>query len=411
MKQSDPVWHGGRFQRTGGTTVIELIAVMAIFSILLVMLGITLETAMGKFRQGAEVTGHQVGVEAARSILEADLVSVFSQRPATVPRLPDRVTERQREFFENRVFLPFEVTRKNGTGVSIPVSIQNAAPHFATLVFPTRKGLPGENTTSLSPAIVAYYVAYARHSPLAGNVGAGMKLFRHFRRAGDHTGDAYAAGYLLSCSLKMNDAWDERKEGESRPLPELNPATIRQGNFENAAQPFLFSNRIANLKDLAPVQATHPWPVNALRERLTKVPPQFHPPRGSPAEWANPDSDVHDSVFPDEPVCDHVLRFVVTPYRRVIEENGRAKLMGAEEINRYLGLQGGDEWPVLVLPDFIEVTISTVSETVAKSLTQYEDWMIDWENEDSTTWSTIRKRIEQEKQTFQFRVSLPRRST
>ena len=101
----------------------------------------------------------------------------------------------------------------------------------------------------------------------------------------------------------------------------------------------------------------------------------------------------------------------MTPYRRVIEENGRAKLMGAEEINRYLGLQGGDEWPVLVLPDFIEVTISTVSETVAKSLTQYEDWMIDWENEDSTTWSTIRKRIEQEKQTFQFRVSLPRRST
>lgn len=410
MKQSDQVRHGRRSRLTGGTTVLELMAVMAIFSVLLVMLGVALETAMGRFRKGAEVTGHQTGVEATRSILEADLASVFSQRPAKLPRLPDRVTARQREFFEDKVFLPFEINRKTGTGVSIPVSIQNAAPHFATLVFTTRQGLPGENLTSSSPAIVAYYVAYVRHSPLAGNIGAGMKLFRHFRRAGDHTGDAYAAGYLLSCSLKMNDAWDEQKKGKSRPFSEPNPATIRQGVFENAAQPFLFSARITNLKDLTPLRATQPWPVNPLRERLTEAPPQFHPLRGSSDEWANPESDVHDSVFPDEPVCDHVIRFTLTPYRRVVEEDGSAKLMRAAEINQYLGLKGGDEWPVLVLPDFIEVTIITVGETVAKSLTEYEDWMIDWKNENSATWSSIRKRIEREQRTFQFRVSLPRRS-
>jgi prepilin-type N-terminal cleavage/methylation domain-containing protein len=400
-----------RLRKARGTTLIELLAAMAILSVLMVVLGVTLEAAMGRFREGASATGNQVGVEAARSILDADLASVFSNRPAKLPRLLEVTTLAQREFFEDRLFLPFEINRKSGEGVAIPVSIQNAAPGFDSLVFPTLRGLPGESVPSSSPAIVAYYVAYARHSPLAGDGGAGMKLFRHFRRAGNHTGDAYAAGYLLHCSQKMNDAWDELKKGDARPLFGTNPATIRQGYFENADQPFLFSSRVANLKTLAPVSATHPWPVNPIRERLTEAPADFHPARGSAEEWGDPESGIHDSVFPDEPVCDHVVRFELAPYRRVVGEGGKAELMGAVEINRYLGLNGGEEWPVLVVPDFIEVTIVTVSDKAAKSLMDYNDWVIDWENENSATWSNNRRIIERERKTFQFRVSLPRRAT
>jgi hypothetical protein len=61
------------------------------------------------------------------------------------------------------------------------------------------------------PAVVGYYVAYARHSPLAGDDGAGMKLFRHYRPGGHPTGEGYADGLLLHATRSINDDGDKTR--------------------------------------------------------------------------------------------------------------------------------------------------------------------------------------------------------
>jgi len=396
--------------RIKGTTLVELLASMAILSVLLVVLGSTLEVALGRFRSGVERTENHGGAQLSANWIERDLSSHATSRPANLPRLPVGVTSAQREFFEQKLLLPFELNRVSGTGIPEARSFQNAAPEFASLAFVNRQtvdgGLPGEGGLS----IVGYYVAYARNSPLSGDDGAGMKLFRHFRRGGSHYGDGYAGGLLRYCSLEINDAWDEASSGAARPVGSVNPAAVRGGRFENADLPFLLSRRFSSIESTTPVAATQPWPVYPIVERLISPPPTLQPDRGTEEAWENPSSAVHDSVFPDELICDHVVRFELTPFLRVETAGRNPELMDAGALNRHLGLAGGKEWPVLAAPDLIELVITTVSEKAALTLRRYEDWLIDWENEDSGSWSPQRQLIEREMQTFRFRLQLPPRS-
>ncbi len=396
--------------RVSGTSLIELLSSMAILSVLLVVLGSTLEVALGRFRSGAERIENHGGAQLAANWIERDIASHASSRPANLPRLPPGVLPAQREYFEGKLLLPFEVNRTLGRGMSEARSFQNAAPEFASLAFVTRIAgggeLPGEGGLS----IAGYYVAYARNSPLSGDEDAGMKLFRHCRRGGTHFGDGYAAGLIRYCSLEINDAWDEGTAGEARPFGTANPAAIRGGRFENEDLPFLLSMRISGRGMTTPVPATQPWPVYPFVDRLGSPPPTLQPDRGTEGAWSNPASAVHDSVFPDELICDRVVRFELTPFLRVVAAGGDPELFDAEALNRHLGLAGGKEWPVLVAPDVIELVIATVSEKAALTLRHYEDWIIDWGNENTTSWSTQRQRIERETETFRFRIQLPSRS-
>jgi hypothetical protein len=92
---------------------------------------------------------------------------------------------------------------------------------------------------------------------------------------------------------------------------------------------------------------------------------------------------VHDSVFPDEAICDHLVRFELKPFRRIKLPSGGSSLMGASALNQHLGLSGSDEWPALVAPDLIEVVITVVDEVTARRLYRYEDWIIDWDRVES----------------------------
>lgn len=395
--------------RVGGTTLVELLASMAILSVLLVVLGSTLEVALDRFRSGAERTESHGGARIAANWMERDLASHATSRPANLSRLPAGVTFAQREFFERTLLLPFEINRTDGTGMPEPRSFQNAAPGFDSLAFVTRLTTGGDLPDETGLSIVGYYVAYARNSPLSGEAGAGMKLFRHFRRGGTHFGDGYANGLLRFCSLQINDAWDEGRSGGARPVGSENPAAIRSGRFENADLPFLFSRRLPGLETPTPVIPTQPWPVYPVIERLTSPPPTFQPDRGTEESWSDPASAVHDSVFPDELICDHVVRFDLIPYRRVKMAGGASELLDAEAMNRHLGLDGEKEWPVLVAPDVIELVIATVNEKVAITLARHDDWLIDWENKNPGSWSPQRQLIEREMETHRFRIQLPAR--
>ena len=236
-----------------------------------------------------------------------------------------------------------------------------------------------------------------------------MKLFRHFRRGGTQTGDNYAGGLIAYCSDQINDAWDERGPGSARPAGLGNPAALRRGRFENADLPFLLSRRFADRSAISPLAATSPWPADPVREWLVAPPPDYEPARGSAAQWGDPASPVHNSVFPDEAVCDHVIKFELRPRCRVTLADGRTELMEAAALNRHLGLAGGEEWPALVAPDSLEMTLGTISEKAALTLTTAEDWIIDLSPTDPGSRSPQRRFIDRELQLHRLHLSLPPR--
>jgi hypothetical protein len=119
---------------------------------------------------------------------------------------------------------------------------------------------------------------------------------------------------------------------------------------------------------------------------------------------------VHDSVFPDEAICDHLVRFELKPFRRVSLPSGGSSLMDASALNQHLGLSGGDEWPALVAPDLIEVVITVVDEVTARRLSRYEDWIIDWDRVESPAATTADRALLATSRTTRQRIALPART-
>ncbi len=397
----------------GGASLVELLASMAILSVLVLVLGTMLDSAMGRFRSGADRTQERGGARVAAHWIERDLASHVASRPAALPRLPEGVSEAQREFFEGRLFLPFEIARRSGTGAPAQRSFANAAPEFGSLAFVSRVsgqggGRSDGDAAAGAPALVGYYVAYARHSPLSDDPGAGMKLFRHYRPGGHERGLGYADSMLRQVSREINDA-PPPPDVVGAALPPANAAAVRRGRFANGELPFLLS-RGCPPEGGAPFPAPPAWPARPVRERLVSRPPSFHPTRGSASDWADPASPVHDSVFPDEAICDHVVRFELRPWRLVELPDGTSELMDAAALNRHLGLGGGDEWPVLVAPDYIDLVVAVVPETLARRLARYEDWIVDWRGAGAAGGGPNQQRIAQECRVHRFRLALPPRS-
>lgn len=382
--------------------MIELLSAMAILAVLVLVLATMLGAAFDRFRESAEAVEQRGDARVALGWIERDLAGHVASRHASLPLLPDDVSAHQREVFEGRLFLPFEVNRLSGSGKA---SFPNAATGFGTLAFATRIGTSGDEPRETPPAVVGYYVAYARHSPLAGDDGSGMKLFRHYRPGGHPTGEGYADGLLLHATRSINDDGDD-----TRALGTPNGAVVRQGRFENAGFPFLFATREDPDATNGPRAAVPPWPARPVIERLGSPPPTYQPERGTNEEWKNPASPVHDSVFPDETICDHVVRFELKPFRRVILSSGGSTLMDAAMLNQHLGLSGGDEWPALVVPDLIEVVITVVDEGTARRLVRYEDWIIDWDRVGSPAATSADRALLATSRTTRQRIALPART-
>ncbi len=407
MKVATPFRHAAPTVSRRAATLVELLAAMAVLSVFVLVLGRMLESALERFRDATEARERGSGIRTAVGWIERDLACHLSSRAAALPRLPETASQAQREFFEGRLLLPFEVDRVSGIGGMAKRSFANAAPEFSSLAFVARVPNPRQGPESPAPSIVGYYVAYARRSPLAGAPGAGMKLFRHFRPGGHPDAEGYADGLVLHASLAINDA-----RSDAAPTPPIdvpNAAAVRLGRFENGDVPFLLARR-TDSGAVGSRAAVQPWPSLPSKEHLAVPPPSFSPPRGSAADWEDPASSVHDSLFPDEAVCEHVVRFELSPLRRVDFPDGSAVLMGAAELNRHLGLSGGDEWPALVAPDCIDLVIAVVSEKDALRLERYEDWIFDWKEGAIDALPPERRRIARSSRVRTFRLSLPPRS-
>lgn len=385
-----------------GTTLIELLFAMAILSVLILVLATMLGVAFDRFREGAETVEQRGDARVALGWIENDFAGHVGSRRAPLPSLPDDVSPKQRDVFEGRLFLPFEVNRLSGSGAP---SFPNAAPGFATLAFATRVGAGNDKTRETPPGVVGYYVAYARHSPLAGDDGAGMKLFRHYRRGGHPTGEGYADGLLLHATRAINDDGDH-----SRALGTPNQAAVRQGRFANAGFPFLLAAREDPDTTAGSRAAVPPWPVRPVIERLASPPPTYQPWRGTEEDWTDPASPVHDSVFPDEVIVDHVVRFELKAFRRVSLASGGSALMDAPALNQYLDLSGREEWPALVAPDLIEAVITIVDETTARRLARFEDWGINWDRVESSSATPADRTFLAGCRTFRQRIALPART-
>ncbi len=397
-----------------GTSLVELLAAMGVLSILIYALSAMLSVALASFRNGTDGSESSSGVRLILECMERDLSAHCSVRTVGTARLPPRSSPVQREFFENRFFLPFEVNRREGTGSLNKRSFANAAPEFSSLAFAREAG---GNTTSAagSTALVGYYVAYAKNDPIHPQSAAGMKLFRHFRPGGHPSAEGYADGILRFVSGQINDGWAENSMKEGLPLDGINPAAVRNGHFGNGEFPFLFSRRLVPVEDARKSKTdrvrsiVHPWPNGAISERLIAPPPDFHPSHGSTQNWSDLANPIHETVFPDDVVCERVVRFELTPYRRVELPNGRTRLISARELNRNVVGSQGDEWPALIAPDVIDLVIGTISEEIAASLTRYEDWIVDWAKADAGGLNPTEERIVRNCREKRMRLTLPKR--
>ncbi|MEM1443990.1 MAG: hypothetical protein AAGF67_16700, partial [Verrucomicrobiota bacterium] len=292
--------------------------------------------------------------------------------------------------------------------------LPNAAPEFARLCFvtdlreqiiidPDKTADTGRFT---SASIVGYYVAFTRNSPLQGDSVASMKLFRHVRPSSSFSGGRYAEGFLLHNHFEINDTPDP-----GRTLSQENPAAIPRGSFINGDLPTLIGFR-SNPSDPSSAQEGSPaWPVLPLTEYLAAAPADLNPFRGTDTAWQTAGSSVHNTIFPDEPVGTNVVRFELSAEKRIETSPGVFTTMSAAEINTHLGLGSGDEWPCLVVPDTVKITIATVTEGTARTLTRYEDWIVDWKKTDPAHWPPHRQRIEKGLQTFEIRVRIGRGTT
>ncbi|MDF1823340.1 MAG: hypothetical protein P1U68_01790 [Verrucomicrobiales bacterium] len=396
-----------------GATLIELITAMSILLVILLMLSTALDASLGQFRQSTDRTAKRTSARAALQWLERDLETVLLPRPARLSPLPDSATTAQREFFESRLFYPTEINRSQHSGDK--QSLPNASDKFDRLCFVSQ--IPGtpqldpalnSNTRRADPApsIVGYYVAYTRNSPLKGDTLASMKLFRHFRPGSSVSGQRYANEFLSYCATEINS-----RSELGQPLSAPNSAAVRKGLFSNTELPSLLGMRLPNDPSASPEESDAAWPVFPLTNYLTEPPPALNPNRGNLNDWENPDHSVHHTVFPDESLCRNVVRFEVRPERRVETSPGVFETLEASEINTHLGLSNGDEWPCLVVPDYLYITVGVINEATARTLTRYEDWLVDWKITDPSDWSETRTKIERSLQTFQLKVKLRRAAT
>ncbi|MEC5125271.1 type II secretion system protein [Verrucomicrobiales bacterium BCK34] len=414
-----------RFNR--GTTMLELLISMAIVSIIFLLLSTALEASLSQFRKTADRSENVVANQTSLDWIRKDLESVMVERSGNVAPLPASTTEEQKAFFGGKLFYPVEINRTSGQEMPEPRSFQNGDPRFDSAAFIARIPIDSQfnivydlgrrgiaNTTVVDSAVswesmarvslIGYYVSYTRDSPLLGAGRGAMRLHRHYRPIEGIQKQAYGGGLVFYVSDKINDTYDETGGGKSRPAGAMNPAAVRRGVFDNSELPFLCARFRYSSEEPKGVFAVQPWPANPFPELLSSPPPNYFPKPGLPEEWLDLSNGIHETVFPDEPIAHNVVRFEIKPYRRVLRKNGTYETMDAAALNQYLSLTPGDEWPCLVTPSFLDVTIGVINEQVARLLLTPDQWIVDWKNTDPTTWSDERRAIERGLTTHRLRV-------
>lgn len=334
------------WKANGGATLLETLVASGLLAVVFSLLAASVQWVGGQYVQGTSMIQVRRDLHASREWLAGDLRSAVRPRPSTGLSFPESAPEEWRSTFEGRDLFPFEVGRigeGNGEG---SLSRPFVVPEFGSLTFLSWFRVAGEGHSR--PCLVSYYVAWNGDGSDDLPTGRGMSLFRHVRNGGDHEADASRSRpYIDHAMHTLHSAVREWRDGRAR--GEI---------FANQAVPLWFDRYATG-------------PVGGSLE-------QGWFPRPAVAVVAGPSST--DPGLPlDEPLCHRVVRFEITPlaWREVGTERF---LEGAEQINERLRLSHPrEEWPCLVVPDVVEVTLAVVDERVAARLVRRDDWLVDWE--------------------------------
>lgn len=403
-----------------GFSLMELLPAMVIFSIVLVGLAYALEASLSMINHRTSTNSSDVDLRTVVDTLRRDLQGVVVDR-SLHHTFGDGVNDQLRGFVDSRKFIPFEVSRTEGTGIS--KSFLNGEDTFSSLLFaavvssarythPIREQKRMSNSIAStgvqqSPdaigevCLVGYYVAYTPDSSQA-NASKSMKLYRHFRSGG-----------IASVEPSMPDVL-QYGEGHSNGIlayvaDVFNPAssrTVFSGlSFENQGLPFLLAGRYPGPDNwpVSPPKPTQPWPKYSIAEELSDPPPGMSPPAFTRESWLDPKAAVHNYVFGDEEIARFVVEFQCTPYKKVETSPGKIELLTTEKLNRHLGLVNKD-WPVLVKPDFIDITLGVVGVDAAVQMTQPEDWSLPASKSGTSELSPLERIKKQQLRRYSIRV-------
>ncbi|MEM7603631.1 MAG: hypothetical protein AAF357_19740 [Verrucomicrobiota bacterium] len=397
----------GLFQGVTGTTLIELLSSMAILTVLLSVLAVALQASLGQFRSSLDQSQSAVNSQQAISVLKEDLRFAASSFPSNLPPLPPEVDNEQRDFFESRVFFPFEVNRNSGLEPPLEAGFPARNQNYSTLAFTRLSHIdrPVGNSSRLttgypSLALIGYYVAFTKDAPSEENVRYSMKLFRHFRPAGNF-GEGYADGFLRYCHREINDAFFDSTTRSELPIADENLAAVLQGKFDNHEIPFLLSGRLipdgnSNSPELS---NSLPWP------EFTSPPTNYSGDLGTEQSWSDSENAVHDLILPDEAIAKNVVRFEVTAFRILENASGVDTLMTGPEVVQILNLTNFEEWPSLVIPTYLEVTLGVIDEEIAVRLEAETDWNVDW-TEGATPRSDLEELVKSNTQIQSIRITI-----
>lgn len=385
------------------STLIELLTSMAILAVLLAVLAATLQASLGQFRASIDQSESTQTSRLAVQWLKQDLELATNRFPANLPPVSSQLSGAQRELLENRFLFPFELDRETGVAKPQESGFPARNSNFSTIAFtrlnPSQQAPGSGYATPFPPlAIVGYYVAYTPNSPTSESPVYSMKLFRHFRPPGNQ-GDGYSDSFLRFCHREINDGFLGLRRSDI-PLGEPNPAAIPEGLLGNSDLPFLLSWRsLPNLElEDTIIAGASPWP------EFTKSAPQSTQSWGTRQSWQDPRSFVHDFLLPDEAVANNVVQFEVTPFHVTSETDGSQLAMSTEEVVLHYNLETG-EWPCLVIPHFVEVTLGVIDEDIALRLPREEDWIVEW-NSESASSSELAEMIKANTHTKKFRIAL-----
>jgi len=402
----------------GGFSLLELLISMTLLATMAVLLAELFAFSAETWSNQAGGLDVAVDLQAGADVLRSDLAAAYPGRPAmalsfdpdhgNLAHLREDSELLYEAWFQNRMRFPFEVDRTAGNGDR--VSLPHAEPRevdgrkvFSTLAFAAVKpdagamlptALHEDRFGALAPlggdpvepaefCLIGYYVAYTKDSPLTTDPGSSFKLYRHVRPAAMSLGIGQAGSTLRAFATRFRE----------QHLP--------GAEFANRDLDFFFAYHSPHRRNPKRVAGERPWPRGGEYE-----PAGVRPSRDELGHWKDPDSTLYDYLFGDAPLIQNVVRFQVRPYKRVLV-GGTTTWMDTAELVDHLQLPDPD-WPVLVLPDMLDVIVSVIPPDAAAKLTRKEDWLVSWDGDQPVAEDTAANRvIRATVRTRRFQVHLP----
>ncbi len=401
---------GSKAAKKRGFSLVELLAAVSIFSIVMLALSYALEASLGMLNHRSAALSTDGDFRAVSDIFRQDLQEVVVDKPDTHV-FGKQVSDSLAQFVDHRNFIPIEIDRIEGTGMA--KSFVNGEVGFSALLFaavssPARYAHPIREQIRLSSAssgtatiknqspdalsevcLIGYYVAYTRDSSRADS-SPSMKLYRHFRSGGINFGDGHANGILAYLADVYNPSSERTAFGF---------------DFSNKSFPFMLSQRYKVPNEWTPEKVTQPWPMNYIASEVTSPPAITTPPKYSSASWLENDHPIHDFVFGDEEIARNVVEFRCAPYKRIETAPGEIELFDTPRLNQRLGLQNTG-WPVLVKPDFIDITLGVVGVDAALQMRQKSDWVLPPMDKDLSALSALERIKRQELKRYSIRIPI-----